>query len=298
MNKLISELQRLYFIHDQQWHSQTIDDSGEPVYRAAGALSPAIVAQSLAGELAVAFDLVSPEGMVRAMIVSFERASDWEQAAKLYQAVQDDLDFPAPAVSVSGRKGYRLWFSLAESLPVAEANRFLKALRSKYLAETNVANLECRPDLDSVALDVMKLAPSLHLTNGKWSAFIDPSMGSMFVDGPWLEMEPNMGRQADILGGLKSIKAGDFQKALGILEMPEEAASKTAQPGVEGAGQYQGEPASHPPGLGLDRLSVGNDFTDPKSFLLAVMNDPSASASQRIEAARALHPYFASVAPE
>jgi len=38
-------------------------------------------------------------------------------------------------------------------------------------------------------------------------------------------------------------------------------------------------------------LEVGNNFTDPKAFLLAVMNDASASSRDRIEAARALLPY-------
>lgn len=46
------------------------------------------------------------------------------------------------------------------------------------------------------------------------------------------------------------------------------------------------------------RLSVGGNFSDPKSFLLAVMNDPSASASQRIKAAKALLPYFEKVTPK
>jgi hypothetical protein len=35
---------------------------------------------------------------------------------------------------------------------------------------------------------------------------------------------------------------------------------------------------------------ISDKFTDPKSFLLAVMNDPSATLVQRIKAAKALLP--------
>jgi hypothetical protein len=295
MHKLISELQRLYFIHDQQWHSQRLDGSGEPVLLAEGRLTPDIVAQCLAGEMAVTLDLVSLDGRARVMLVNFSSAADWEQAAKLYQAVQDDLDLPAPAVSVSGRKGYRLWFSITEPLPVAEVRRFLDALRRKYLADIPVKNLSYRPDIGPVALDVINLAPAQHMANGKWSAFIDPSMVGMFVDGPWLEMAPNMDRQADILAGLKSIKAGDFQRALSILETPAEPDNGSAPSAIEEFDEYQGEPALGPSGRAPRRLSVGSDYADPKSFLLAVMNDPSASARQRIKAARVLLPYFAGI---
>ena len=47
-------------------------------------------------------------------------------------------------------------------------------------------------------------------------------------------------------------------------------------------------PGAEPHG-GLD---VGGGYVDPKSFLLAVMNDPGAAAEHRIEAAKALLPYF------
>ena len=39
-------------------------------------------------------------------------------------------------------------------------------------------------------------------------------------------------------------------------------------------------------------LTVGGGFVDPKSFLLAVMNDPGARADYRLDAAKALLPYF------
>lgn len=286
MNKLISELQRLYFLPDQQWHSQQLHDGSDARYLAEGALTPAIVASSLAGENTVALDLLSADGRVRAMLVNFAKPGDWPQVSSLYQAVQDELDLPAPAIAVSGRKGYTVWFSLAEPVPLAPARDFLDALRRKYLADITLPNLQLRPDS---AQALTTLAPALNAATGKWSAFIDPSMGAMFVDEPGLEMAPNMDRQADILAGLKSIKVGDLQRVIGVLQTAAESASKPDPSPRE----RPATPRDEAPGHTRSMLSVGTDYGDPKSFLLAVMNDPSASARQRIRAAKALLPYFA-----
>ncbi len=52
------------------------------------------------------------------------------------------------------------------------------------------------------------------------------------------------------------------------------------------------EPPAVPGAVPHAGLAVGGGFVDPKSFLLAVMNDPGATAEHRIEAAKALLPYF------
>lgn len=295
MNKLISALQRLYFLQDQQWHSQNLNDGGDLAYAAEGPLTPAIVTKSLAGELTVGLNLVSPAGMARVMVVSFARATDWEQVANLYQAVQDELDLPAPAVSVSGRKGYSLWFSLAEALPLAQIQAFLAALRLKYLADIPLAHLELQPD----ALAINTLAPARHNTTGKWSAFIDPSMGSMFIVEPGLEMAPILDRQAGMLAGLKSIKTANFQRALSILQAPSELDGEPAVTLAEAAARLPTK-VSRPPDLAdgyrYSKLGEGNTYADPRDFLLAVMNDSSVGVKQRIKAAKALLPYFVSTA--
>ena len=295
MNKLISALQRLYFLQDQQWHSQNLNDGGDLAYAAEGPLTPAIVTKSLAGELTVGLNLVSPAGMARVMVVSFARATDWEQVANLYQAVQDELDLPAPAVSVSGRKGYSLWFSLAEALPLAQIQAFLAALRLKYLADIPLAHLELQPD----ALAINTLAPARHNTTGKWSAFIDPSMGSMFIVEPGLEMAPILDRQAGMLAGLKSIKTANFQRALSILQAPSELDGEPALTLAEAAARLPTK-VSRPPDLAdgyrYSKLGEGNTYADPRDFLLAVMNDSSVGVKQRIKAAKALLPYFVSTA--
>ena len=299
MNKLISELQRLYFLHDQQWHSQRSDDSGKPSYPSEGRLTPDILASSLAGGGSLGLDLIGPDGSARAMVVNFAKPADWEQVANLYERVQDELDLPAPALSVSGRQGYRLWFSLDQPVPAGQAGDFLDALCRKYLADIPETNLQCRPAAVTAGAGdqgLVKLVPALHTATGKWSAFIDPSLGGMFIDEPGLEIAPNMDSQANILAGLKSIKAAAFQRAISILQKPPEPDAGLAQSSLEGSTNRPDETAgqtSHDAGRMRATLKVGTNFSDPKSFLLAVMNDASASARQRIKAAKALLPYFA-----
>jgi hypothetical protein len=280
MNRLIAELQRLYFLHDQQWHLLETDNADGFGALAECIITDEIVACSLAGELNAALDLVGEDGRVRTMVVVFSRAADWEAAARLFHEIQEHLELPAPAISVSAKAGYQLWLSLAESVPATEAEAFLNQLYLKYLSDIPRSQLRLLPQASASAEAgrLVSLAPELDRHSGKWSAFIDPTMGSMFIEAPGLEMAPNLDRQADILSRLKHIKAKDFQSALSRLLT---------------------EPAETPPlKLATDSprtgstLSIGNAFSDPKSFLLAVMNDPSATTGQRIKAAKALLPYF------
>ncbi len=265
MNKLITELQRLYFLDSQRWNGD-------------GVLNPDIVERCVAGELSVAIDLVDADDMARALVVEFEDSGDWQHAANLYQAVQDELDLPAPALSVSGNQGYALWFSLADAVPVAQAAVFLTALRSSYLADLPVSRVGLRPTADAIAR--VTLAPSRHPVSGKWAAFIDPSLGGMFIDEPWLEMAPNQDKQAELLAAIKSIKAAEFQAALSVLHSasPTDPAPTDAEPTSPGVVAARRRSS----------LNVGSGYHDPQSFLLAVMNDTSASARHRIAAAKAL----------
>ena len=299
MNKLVSELQRLYFLAGQPWHKQKPDESNAPAVPAEGALTGDILQKG------VAIDLVGKNGMTRTMVVDFDNSRDWKQAATLYQAVQCDLYFPAPAVSVSGDSGYQLWFSLAEPIPLAQAQTFLKALHVRYLADIPEGNLSLRPeaDISTEAAMTVVLPPSQHVATGKWSAFIDSSMGDMFIEEPWLEMAPNMARQADMLAGLESITPIDFHKALHILQSQVNSGTGDAKKDptapvtalVEPPAQLKGEAAVQPnqaKSPPRSKLHVGNEYNDPFSFLHAVMNDSSASGRSRIAAAKALLPYF------
>jgi hypothetical protein len=210
-----------------------------------------------------------PQGSTRAMLIRFTQAGDWEALANLYQAVQEELALPAPALSVSGDQGYGLWFSLAQPVALDAASDFLAALRARYLAELPPARTELLPDIAKAPA-----VPAQQAGSNRWSAYIDPTLGAMFSEEPWLEMAPNPDKQADLLVVLESIKAADFQQALAQLQ---------ATPVVPGNTDH-----ASPPGT---LLQAGSQFSDPQSFLLAVMNDASASPELRVEAAKALLPY-------
>lgn len=281
MSKLIHELQRLYFPEAGAWTANVAE----------GLLTPEVIAKCLAGESTVGISLVSDEGLVRAMVVVFEKPGDWALVANLYQQMQEDLELPAPAISVSGRAGYQLWMSLAECIPEMEARVFLDALRQKYLADLSPSSLRLLPYADAVQVN---LVPALYQDTGKWSSFIDPSMGAMFAEESGLDMAPNMDRQADMLAGLKRMKAVDFERALKLLQAESNARLKEDRAAALQESIRQAPIVGQAP----PKLLLAKHFNEPKSFLLAVMNDVSASAEHRIEAAKALLPYFNTAAAE
>ena len=223
MNKLIAELQRLFFLP-----GQPLDGA---ILSSAGALTP------------VAIYLVNDEGMARVMVVDFCRAADWPKVAELYLALQTDLDLPAPAVSVSGSQGFCLWLSLVEAAPVAQVKAFLQALRVRYLAEIPPDKLNFLPDHAAATIGAaatINLPPGLNKANGMWSAFIDPAHGANFTDEPWLEMAPPMAKQAARLAEVESIKAGAFLKALSIMQPSATSAEGLAETNLPTPGQPRG----------------------------------------------------------
>lgn len=240
-----------------------------------------------AGEI----DLVDPAGRVQGMVIGFDVAGDWPSVERLYLVLQDELHLPAPAVAASGRAGYQLWLSLAEGISVADAGLFLAMLRQRYLANLPPESLWCIPD--SAGQGRVGVVPALDNATGKWSAFIDPTMGSMFVEEPGLDMAPNMERQADLLNALQSIEGVDFHRAFDHLSVSslqsggKASNTATVPPVVGAAGMCFGS-----------SLSVGGPFTDPRDFLLAVMNDAYAAPEVRVSAATALLPFFHQLGPE
>ena len=75
-----------------------------------------------------------PSGGQQALGLAFTRAADWHRVAELCRAVQEELELPAPAVSIDG-EGYQLWFSLAEAVATDETAYFLDGLQHRYLAD-------------------------------------------------------------------------------------------------------------------------------------------------------------------
>lgn len=257
MNKLIAELQRLFF---------------------PPGLSPDEVA--LQSGAAQVFDPLGPDGLLRAMVLGVSGPDAWGCVATLWQEVQDDLQLPAPVMAVTGADGFQLWFSLADPVPLAKAQSFLAGLRRRYLGELPDGRLTACP---SASVNVV---PAINGSSGRWSAFIDPSMGRVLAHEPWLDIAPNPERQADLLGNFLRIDRAAFERALVQLAPPPVVTAPSVLATVQ-----SGLPVLPTMG-GAERLGVEGHFSDPQSFLLAVMNDPTASAAHRIDAAKALLPYW------
>jgi len=231
MQKLISELKRLYFYKGQIHHDQ--DKTGES-YFLAGNLTPAILEEHLAGDKTIALNLVAEDGTCRAMVFDFDGVAHgkgkqhWERLADLANKMQTELGLPAPAVAVSGRKGWGLWLSLEQPVPAAQAQQFLHLVRKAYLADIPKDELDLRPDTDKAtkaAQAVAKLPPCLHRASGLWAAFINPGMGASFIEEAGLPAAPpgrskhERGRAVDIVFYPADFApvAGEVWEALGGL---------------------------------------------------------------------------------
>ncbi|MDI1243992.1 MAG: hypothetical protein PSV24_01155 [Rhodoferax sp.] len=217
--------------------------------------------------------LIDADGRVRAMVVQLAQHAGWNGMAALWQGVQSDFGLPAPAVAVSGVNGYQLWLSMAEPVPLAQALAFLEALRLRYLAGIDPRHIRMAPQANESAAPTQSIrrVPSVQGESGRWSAFVAPGLAGMFADEPWLDMAPGTDAQAKLLASLKSIQPAEFQQALDQLR-PADAPPHRASASVA--------------------ANTAHDSQDPKRFLLAVMNDPANELHLRIEAAKALLPYF------
>lgn len=256
MERLIAELHRL-FLGQTATPASLTDDAGRQLPE-----------QGL--RLAAPF----PEGSRRVFCIAFPLAGDWESAALLQVGVQEDLDLPAPLLSVDGR-GLRLWFPLAEAVPIEQGQALLGGLLRRYLPDLPASRVEA----DAAA--TLVLPPARLGESERWTAFIDPTMGSMFGDEAWLDMPPNPDKQADLLASCRCATIGDFKRALARLAplSPPEAAN------VE---------SSH---ARSERAPQPGTHADPRAFLFAVMNDPGIDMGHRIAAAQALLPYFSDALP-
>ena len=211
MQKLLSELTRLYL--------------------PAGALPPGVLEQHVLGQTTLAINLVTGDGLTRAMVVAFhkmpdsEEAQHWHLLCVVANALQAELGLPAPAVSISGADGYGLWLSLETPVPTARAQQFLELLRKSYFP-----SIDLRPDA------AVELPPCLHKGNGKWAAFINPGLGASFADESGLEMAPPLAGQAALLEGLQSISEAQFLRAMSILQPS--APAVTEPPPVDAAAPH------------------------------------------------------------
>jgi len=264
MNKLQTELSRLYLTHDVSSESQ---DSTE-----------------------TAFSLINAKGQVRAMVIEVAQQASLDGVASLWQGVQADLGLPAPTIAVSGIDGCQVWFSLVEPVPIAVAHDFLESLRLRYLSDIAPRHIRLKPVSDASAETAeqhARMVPALQAATGHWSAFVAPGLISMFADEPWLDMPPNPDAQASLLSSFESIKSADFRQAQDRLQSPISPVLQ-ASPDIERVpldttGHENAQPDTRP--------VSEQEALSPKRFLLSVMNDPAIALHLRIEAAKALLPF-------
>lgn len=233
--------------------------------------------------------LIAPDGTVRVMVLELARPADWTLLSILWRGVQTDLELPAPAIAVSGIDGYQLWFSLAEPVSVAHARGFLESLRLRYLSLVAPGRLSMRPSVDAASpgkIHHALLVPALQPATGRWSAFVAPDLAAIFSAEPWLDLPPNPDAQAKVLSRLECIKPAGFHAALERMS-PVVVRAETA-PITSAPDETDGSQASQE----VNASALNGNSPDPKGFLLGVMNDKTVELHLRIEAAKALLPYF------
>ena len=209
--------------------------------------------------------LIDGSGEVRAMVVELARPADWDVLGPMWRGVQADLQLPAPAIAVSGTDGLQLWFSLQEPVSAPRAAEFLARLRSSYLAGVATGRMRLLPSATGGSHGAA-LVPAQHEPTGNWSAFVAPDLAPVFANTPWLDIQPGVEGQADLLARLQSIKPAAF-----------DAAMQRLQPGVPQASPPEASPPEAP-----------SPDVDPRRFLQQVLNDDTVALALRIEAARAL----------
>lgn len=192
---------------------------------------------------------------VRAVVLELARPADWPRLAQLWQGVQADLGWPAPAIAVNGVDGYQLWFSLAQPLPPAEAHSLLGRLCQRYLGDIAPERLRLiaghpPPTPRQVAADA-------------WSAFVTSDLAAVFADTPWLDLPPGEDAQAELLGRLSPIPAQDLRA-------------------------LRAEPVVHAATVAATAPAPRASDDEARQFLLSVMRDPAVALALRINAAKAL----------
>jgi len=210
--------------------------------------------------------LTDEPARVRAAVLELAAPADWAVLGQVWRGVQSDLGLPAPAIAVSGRDGYQLWFSLSAALPAAQAAALLEGLRQRYLPGLPLKRLKTWPAAHADASTSPLLPPPRLAQSGQWAAFLAPDLAPVFADEPWLDTAPNEEGQADLLQGLLSIKPEVLDQALNQLGAKPSASASRAEANTSQAGAS----------------------SDPRQFLLRVMNDESQDMALRIEAAKAL----------
>lgn len=243
------------------------------------------------------FPLMGADGHVRTAVLELARPADWHTLSAVWNGVQADLGFPAPAIAVNGRDGIQLWFSLSVAWPAGQVTLLLDALCRHYLRGVAAHRLACFPAESQVPDEPQppnttqwvhaSPVPALQPNGMHWSAFVASDLAPMFDDEPWLDMPPSVDGQADLLARLNSIGDAELRSALASLApraVPLEGATHSRDTTVAilsttpDAVATSAGPACDP----------GAGPREPVQFLRDVMNDAQVPLALRIDAAKAL----------
>ncbi|MDX9843265.1 MAG: hypothetical protein RBT42_05860 [Aquabacterium sp.] len=256
------------------------------LYAPAGAGRPDGLDAVLQADPLDASALVDGQGRVRALVLQLARPADWSALSRVWQGVQLDLGWPAPAIAVSGSDGHQLWFSLQQGVSAAQGHAVLRGLQARYLGDIASARVDLWPVHEATAPHGVRHArpiPAEPERPEQWSAFVAPDLAPVFNDTPWLDLPPNLEGQADLLARLLSISPAEWAAAQAPLGVTTAAlqTTPTAAPPANGAPATPAATGHSPTG----------SQTDPHRFLLDVMNNAAIDMGLRIEAAKALLPY-------
>ncbi len=214
-----------------------------------------------------------PDGAVRALVLDVGRPSDWDLLGAVWRGVQLDLSLPAPGIAIAGENSYQLWFSLQQGCSDVEASVFFDGVKARYLSGVAAPRIRCLKDVPVVPAEVRE---------GQWSAFVAPDLAPVFVEATWLDIPPGVEGQADLLKSLKSITTQAWREALAQLAPPTPPTPQYLAPALA-------SPSSDVAPVSSTH-SPATAFSDPRAFLLHVMNDATVPMALRMEAAKALLP--------
>lgn len=221
------------------------------LYLPDSAAAPARLAQHLAQSCATPLNLDSGDGTTRALVMAFDRqpgaeeAQHWRLLCLVANALQTQLDLPAPAVSISGLHGYQLWLSFGATVPSATVARLLGLLRAAYFPEQTLTG-------NATVL----IPPAKHPDTGLWAAFINPGLGASFADESGLEMAPPIAGQLALLEGLRSITGEQLARAINLLEQDHDTPLPASRPAPAPASAPMPAPGAAAPGLLLQDATL------------------------------------------
>lgn len=209
--------------------------------------------------------------LVAAWVMELPQRLGWAKAIALWQTIQQEWDFPAPAIAVNGLDAYQLWLSLERPTAWASIQGWQHKLLQGHCTAQERASVRSWP-LPHPAAAIPQPAP-----NGCWSAFIAPDLLGLFADEAGLDIPPSADAQADLLCRLRPIPWTDWQRAQATVvqtDNPQSTSTMASVPSSSSSAAVNANTCPH--------------HEEARAFLRQVMHNPEVGWEWRIEAAKVL----------